>query len=196
MIHNCNIDGLRVRTGDLICTADGNRQLGPGQFWLLIGKLIPGEVDHIVIYVGPGGRCVEAGAKGRVISFAVPGGAWDGEAMLAERWLLDELVGIVDPLAGRNLPEQEETRIRTGVAAYCLAQAEAGKPYNLNFLDPDTEEAFYCSQLAYKAYLPYGIDLNTSREVASIPGTGKIVFPQEIWAHWPHERPRARTTAG
>jgi len=57
-----------VQTGDIICTTDGGGEIFAGQFWRLVGKLIPGEVDHIAVYVGPQGRCVEAGAKGRVIT--------------------------------------------------------------------------------------------------------------------------------
>jgi hypothetical protein len=71
MIHTYEIEGLRVQTGDLLCTTDGGGADITGQFWRLIGKLIPGDIDHIIIYVGPGGRCVEAGAKGKVITFDV-----------------------------------------------------------------------------------------------------------------------------
>jgi len=63
-----------------------------------------------------------------------------------------------------------------------LAQAEAGKPYNLNFLNSQTDDAFYCSQLAYKAYLRHDIDLNTGKGVPNFPGTGNVIFPQEIWS--------------
>jgi len=34
---------------------------------------------------------------------------------------------------------------------------QVGKPYNLNFFDPETAKAFYCSQLAYKAYQSVGL---------------------------------------
>jgi len=85
------------------------------------------------------------------------------------------------PLAGRGLSEEEEDRIRKSVAEYCLSQAQADKPYNINFLDSETEEAFYCSQLVYKAYMEHGINLNTGQGVPNLPGTSSIVFPQEIW---------------
>ncbi len=71
MIYSYEMNGLKLQTGDLICTTDGGGENIEGQFWRLIGKLIPGDVDHIVVYVGPGGRCVEAGAKGKVITFEV-----------------------------------------------------------------------------------------------------------------------------
>ena len=74
MVFSYQINGLIVQTGDLICTTDGGDVDIKGQFWRLIGKLIPGEVDHIVIFVGPGGRCVEAGARGKVITFEVMNG--------------------------------------------------------------------------------------------------------------------------
>jgi uncharacterized protein YycO len=51
-----------------------------------------------------------------------------------------------------------------------------------------TEDAFYCSQLAYKAYLKEGIDLNTGKGVPHFPGMESIVFPQEIWSGCEHEK--------
>ena len=56
----------------------------------------------------------------------------------------------------------------------------------MNFLDSDTEEAFYCSQLLYRAYLPHGINLNTGMDVPNIPGTDSIIHPQEIWSGCAH----------
>lgn len=63
MIYTCEIHGLTVQTGDLIYTTHCGEGLVSRQFWFLVGTLIPSIVDHISIYVGPGGRCVEAGAK-------------------------------------------------------------------------------------------------------------------------------------
>ena len=54
MAYSFAINGLALKTGDLICTVDGGGPVIPGEFWRLIGKIIPGEVDHIVIYIGPG----------------------------------------------------------------------------------------------------------------------------------------------
>jgi hypothetical protein len=56
-IYTYTIDGLTVRTGDLICTntTEGKSLFG-GLFYRFFGTLIPGEVDHIAVYVGPGGR--------------------------------------------------------------------------------------------------------------------------------------------
>ena len=73
-VHKYKINGIPVKTGDLICTVDGNPSSLIGHFWWFVGKMIPGDVDHIAIYVGPRGQCVEAGAKGRVIIFDVPNG--------------------------------------------------------------------------------------------------------------------------
>ena len=70
-IHTYKIDGLTVRTGDLICTSTGGQSMPGGLFWKLFGELVYGEVDHIAVYVGPGGRCVEAGAKFRVLTFDI-----------------------------------------------------------------------------------------------------------------------------
>ncbi len=186
-VHYHTLDGLRLETGDLICTIDGADTLLPGQFWRFIGKLIPGAVDHIVVYVGPGGRCVEAGARGKVIAFDVPGDAWDSQAMFGARRMLDKLYGVAYPLRNREIGPETAEQIRIDVARYCLRQATDGKPYNLNFLDSETEEAFYCSQLAYKAYARHGIDLNPPNSMLGIPGTGSIVFPQEIWDACEHQ---------
>lgn len=180
MIHESTIDGLPVRTGDMICTTDGTSRSVLGRLWQALGHLVPGEVDHVVLYVGPGGRCVEAGARG-VISFEVPDGRWEAERMSAKRWLLDTPIGVGDPLAGRDLTPAEEARIRAGVAAYCLAQAASAKPYNFNFFNPDTESAFYCSQLIFKAYLEFGIDLSNGQSLQATLSPDVIVFPEELW---------------
>lgn len=74
--------------------------------------------------------------------------------------------------------------MRASVAAYVLAQV--GKPYNLNFLNAETEESFYCSQLAYKAYQQIGINLNTGLTMEQIPGTNVIIYPQEVWSGFSH----------
>ncbi len=181
MVYEYTINGLKLRTGDLICTTDGGGELLVGQLWRLIGKLIPGDVDHIVIYIGPEGRCVEAGGTFRVIEFEIPENTWNPDAMYSQRKIIDTLYGVAYPLAEQDLSEARENDIREKVAAFCVMQAEAGKPYNINFLNSDTEDAFYCSQLAYRAYRNCGIDLNTNCGIPNIPGTDTIIFPQEIW---------------
>jgi permuted papain-like amidase YaeF/Yiix C92 family enzyme len=141
-------------------------------------------VDHVAIYLGPDGRCVEAGGLG-VITFDVKFGYWETERMARQRGLLfDTFYGVVSPLDALGLGEEEEQDMRTKVASYCLAQV--GKPYNLNFLNSNTEDAFYCSQLAYKAYQQVGIDLNTGLAMEQIPGTNAIIYPQEIWNGFSH----------
>lgn len=183
MIHTYEIEGIPLRTGDIICTMNGKPDILPGQFWRLIGRLVPGDVDHIALYLGPGGRCVEAGTRG-VITFEVPDGRWDTELMALQRGLLfDTFYGVVSPLDGLSLAEEDELVMRRTLAGYCLMQV--GKPYNLNFLNAETEEAFYCSQLAYKAYQQIGINLNTGLAMEQLPGTNAIVYPQEIWNGFP-----------
>lgn len=186
MIYTYQIEGITVQTGDLICTMNGKPDILPGQFWRFVGRLVPGDVDHIAIYTGPEGRCVEAGTYG-VIKFTVFNGQWDTERMARRRGqLLDTFYGVVSPLAALGLPEEEENEMREKVAAYCLAQV--GKPYNLNFLNVETEETFYCSQLAYKAYQQTGIDLNTGLAMEQLTGTNAIIYPQEIWNGFSHRR--------
>ncbi|HEY5732057.1 MAG TPA: YiiX/YebB-like N1pC/P60 family cysteine hydrolase [Anaerolineales bacterium] len=185
MIHTYQIEGLTLQTGDILCTMNGKPDILPGEFWRLIGRLVPGDVDHVAIYIGPNGRCVEAGTRG-VITFDVPHGIWDTERMARQRGLLlDTLYGISSPLDGLQNSEDEEYAMRQIVATYALAQV--GKPYNLNFLNAETEEAFYCSQLAYKAYQQIDIDLNTGLAMEQLPGTNNIIYPQEIWEGFSHQ---------
>ena len=189
-VHTYQIDGLTVRTGDLICTNTTEQEsVFAGLFYQFFGMIIPGEVDHIAVYVGPGGRCVEAGAKYCVTTFNINDNTWDSSKLIEERGpILDNFYGVAYPLAGLSLSSEEEVEIRQRVAAYCIKQAEANKLYNAIFLDSATEDAFYCSQLAYKAYLKEGIDLNTGKGLPHFPGIDSIVFPQEIWSGCKHEK--------
>jgi hypothetical protein len=185
MIHTFQIEDLTLQTGDIICTMNGKPDILPGEFWRLVGRLVPGDVDHVVMYVGPGGRCVEAGSRG-VITFEVPDKNWDTERMARERGLLfDTFYGVASPLEGRQLSEEEEERLRLAVAEYALSQV--GKFYNLNFLNAETDQAFYCSQLMYKAYQQVGINLNTGLAIEQLPGTNEIIYPQEIWEGCVHK---------
>lgn len=179
MVHTYQIEGIALQTGDIICTMNGKPDILPGEFWRFIGRLVPGDVDHVAVYLGPDGRCVEAGARG-VITFEVPDGRWNTERMALQRGLLfDTFYGVVSPLDGLQVSGEEEHELRSQIASFCLAQV--GKPYNLNFLKPDAEDAFYCSQLAYKAYQQIGFDLNTGLAMEQLPGTNTIIYPQEIW---------------
>ena len=184
MIYSYQIEGLTLQTGDIVCTMNGKPDILPGEFWRLVGRLVPGDVDHVAIYVGPAGRCVESGSRG-VISFDVHNSVWDTEFMAFKRGLLfDTFYGIAYPLDELELSEEEESHMRMTVAQYCLSQI--GKSYNLNFLNAESEEAFYCSQLAYKAYQQVGINLNTGLAMEQLPGTNAIIYPQEIWGGCPH----------
>jgi hypothetical protein len=186
-VFSINLEGLAVQTGDILCTANGLADIPVGEFWRLIGRLVPGEVDHVAIYLGPAGLCVEAGSRG-VNPFRIPASSWDAVAMIHQRGpYVDRLVGIAYPLQGRGLSPRQECHIRLAVRAFCLEQARLKKPYNLNFLHPDTDEAFYCSQLPYRAYLPHGINLNTGAAVPGLPGSEAIIFPQEIWTGCIHQ---------
>jgi hypothetical protein len=190
MIYTYQIEGIALQTGDIICTMNGKPDILPGEFWRIIGCLVPGDVDHVAIYLGPNGLCAEAGARG-VITFDVPNGRWDTECMARQRGLLfDTFYGVASPLDGLSISEHEEDEMRTRVARYCLAQL--GKPYNLNFISPDREDAFYCSQLAYKAYQQVGIDLNTGLAMEQLPGTNGIIYPQEIWNGCSHRQANPR----
>lgn len=194
MIYTYQIEGISLQTGDIICTMNGKPDILPGEFWRFVGRLVPGDVDHVAIYTGPEGRCVEAGAHG-VIKFTVFKGEWNTERMARRRGLLfDTFYGIASPLDGHGLPEEEEHVLRARIAEYCLAQV--GKPYNLNFLKSETEDAFYCSQLAYKAYQQIGINLNTGLAMEQLPGTNAIIYPQEIWEGSSHRAVEKSPTTG
>ena len=194
MIYTYQIEGIALQTGDIICTMNGKPDILPGEFWRFIGRLVPGDVDHVAIYLGPDGRCIESGARG-VITFDIPNGQWEPERMARQRGLLfDTFYGVASPLDGLQASENAEFEMRSRVADYCLAQV--GKPYNLSFLNAETEEAFYCSQLAYKAYQQIGIDLNTGLAMEQIPGTNAIIYPQEIWNGFPHREAKRMDAPG
>ncbi|MBC8334185.1 MAG: hypothetical protein ISR59_05080 [Anaerolineales bacterium] len=193
MIHTCQIEGLTLQTGDIICTMNGKPDILPGEFWLLVGRLVPGDVDHIAIFLGPDGRCVESGSRG-VIDFHLQDEIWDAELMTEERGLLlDTFYGVSYPFAGMQLAEDEESLMRMKVAEYCLSQI--GKPYNINFLNAESEKSFYCSQLAYKAYQQVGINLNTGLAMEQLPGTNEIIYPQEIWDGCVHRAVKRETVS-
>ncbi|MEP7098821.1 MAG: hypothetical protein ABI748_14265 [Dokdonella sp.] len=181
------IDGLPVRTGDILCLRNGADGSIYGRIWEGIGKLIPGEIDHCVIYLGPGGRFVEANVYG-VTVLEMPGTTWDARALVRQRILLDTLVGVAYPLAGRDLTAAEENRIRTSVADWCLAQSAEDRPFNFNLLDATNPERAYCSQLIAEAYRREGIDLDSNIGVPRASIFRKAVFPEEIWNASEHRR--------
>lgn len=180
MIYTHQFNGICLQTGDVICTSDGVPESLYGRFWLLVGRVLPGDVDHCAIYIGPGGRCVEAGPGG-VITYEMPDNQWDAAPLIGQRLFIDQLYGVAYPLANRALSAAEERQIRINVATYCLQQAALKKPYNINFPDPDQDSAFYCSQLVYKAYLEQGIDLKATSELTSANLLKRIVLPEDVW---------------
>ncbi len=186
MTYSYQIQGVTLRTGDILCNTDGQSEILAGEFWRLLGRLLPGVVDHIVLYLGPEGRCIEAGPLG-VITFDVQNHTWDAQKMMPARGMLvDSLYGIARPLEALALAPDKEEQVRQDIARYCLAQV--GKPYNLNFFNCETEDGFYCSQLAYKAFQRHGINLNTNVGIINLPGTNQIIFPQEIWDACPNRQ--------
>lgn len=180
MIHSHSFNGVVARSGDVLFTRDGTPNSIFGQLWRAFGHILPGDLDHVALYVGPGVRFVESAANG-VVLVDMAGDTWDAERYARERLLLDELVGVANPLAGQGLSEADETRIREGVVAYCLKQVSERKPYNLNFFDPEKEGAFYCSQLVYKAYARFGIELHGIGQADANPLMAPIVLPEDIW---------------
>jgi len=187
MIHTHTINGLLVQTGDIMCTTSAQRGNVFVDPFCLIGMVVPGQIKHVIVYVGPGGRCVEAGPRG-VIAFDLQGQTWRPERLTGQRGkLLGALYGIAYPLEDRGYARRQRVTIRSQVAKYCLDQARMRKPYNPNYFNVQTEGSFYCSQLVYKAYLPHGIDLNTEQGVPDIRAIRSVVFPQEIWSGCVHQ---------
>src|SRR5512143_1188672 len=112
MIYTYQIEGIAVQTGDVICTTNGKPDILPGELWRLVGRLVPGDVDHIAIYLGPEGRWIEDGGLG-VVTFVVRDGQWDAEAMMVERGHLgDTFYGIASPLDALDVNEAEEALMR------------------------------------------------------------------------------------
>lgn len=187
MLHDHIFDGLPLRPGDVLCLRDGSDRSVYGRVWSAIGALVPGEIDHCALYAGPAGRCVEANVYGvRVIDMA--GDHWDAHALVRERFLLDTLVGVAYPLAGRGLSDSEECRIREAVVAYCIEQEAAGRPFNFNLLDATNSARTYCSQLIAEAYRREGIELDSNTGVPTHRVFSRAVFPQELWNGCPHRR--------
>ncbi len=190
MIHTYTLNGLTIKTGDILCTSDGTDQNWFGRLWQLIGYLVPGKIDHIIVYVGPGGRFVEAGGRG-VIAFEMPGTRWQAAQVADLRLLVDTLIGVAYPLQGLNLSNEREEEIRLRVAEYCLDHV--GKPYNANFLKVVTNEAFYCSQLAYLAYREAGIDIGVTPvallhdDTPSDGSTPLLVLPTALLDNCAHQ---------
>lgn len=174
MIYTHTFNGLTVQTGDILCMRNGTSYNWFSRLWEMVGYLVPGRVDHAILYVGPGGRCVEAISKG-VNEFTMPGNRWNATKLGSTRLYYDTLIGVAYPLQGLGLSAQAEARIRADVADYCLAQV--GKPYNANFLNTVTDEAFYCSQLIYLAYREHGVDLGASPVQLVADGADKEAAP-------------------
>jgi hypothetical protein len=179
-IDTFQLHGVTLRSGDLICTRDGNQHALFSIAYKALGVIIPGPIDHVAIYVGPGPRFIEAGPFG-VLDFELPGNTWDSAAIFHRRMIADTIYGIADPTKLHGFSPAMENAIRYEVVQFCNQQAEARRPYNINFFDSANQDAFYCSQLAYAAYKRHGINLNTGQGIPELPGVGSIIFPTEIW---------------
>ena len=46
MPHDHRMEGLPLRTGDILCLRDGRDGSLYGTLWKGIGALVPGEIDH------------------------------------------------------------------------------------------------------------------------------------------------------
>lgn len=62
--------------------------------------------------------------------------------MFNNRGFVDKLYGVAYPLSASSHSEEKIQQIRLDAAQYCLNQAKDQKPYNVNFLNSETEEPF------------------------------------------------------
>lgn len=178
MIFSERLEGKTIRTGDIIATVDGGGSIY-GALFHLIGEIVPGKPDHMALYLGPDGICVEAAPKG-VNLFRFFRGRWDAERMQRQRGVVDKLYGLGDAVGGRLDDPGKSDAVREAVRAFVLDQV--GKPYNMNFLEPEQDLAFYCSQLVFAAYKKVGIDLHSACTPALHPLLpAKVITPEEIW---------------
>jgi hypothetical protein len=185
VIHRHRINGVPVRTGDLLCTRDGDSKGMIGAVWKAIGALVPGEIDHCALYIGPGIRFIEADARG-VSVLSMPGHEWNAELLFRRRLFVDTFIGVAYPLADRRIPQRQQDRIRLSVARYCLAQHASGKPFNFNLLDATNPRRTYCSQLIVEAYRSQGIQLDSKRGTGSSRALRRAVLPEALWQSGPH----------
>jgi hypothetical protein len=185
-VYDFSFNGLPVTTGDVLCMTDGEDGSARGALWGALSSVVPGSIDHCIVYVGPEGRCVESGAGG-VIVYDMPS-TWDAKKLSLKRHLFDRIHGVAYPLANRNLSPEQEASTRIAVAQYCLDQARARKPYSFRFRQINREDAFYCSQLVYVAYRKQGIDLSKFEGRGVLSRMSGVVFPATIWNSCVHKR--------
>lgn len=180
VIHQHSFHGVIARSGDILFTRDGVPGSLFGEIWRVLGQAMQSEFNHCAMYLGPGVRFVESAANG-VVVVEMQDDGWDAAPYAQERLLVDELIGIGDPVAGRGYSSNAEREVRERAIAFCLDQVREHKPYNLDFFNPETDGAFYCSQLIYKAYAAQEIRLHAHRGADSESVLAPIVFPREVW---------------
>jgi hypothetical protein len=172
MVFTFKIRGRFLKTGDIIFTEGGSNSIF-SMGYSAHDVVTVEDVDHCIIYIGPGGLCVESGNRG-VIKFEADQ-EWRSEQMFIERGLLDNFRTAASVFPSRSLSFLSEHDARLLVRAYVLGTI--GKPYNYSFINPNTESAFYCSQLVYHAYRHAAIDLGLEDR------WGTPVLPQKVLNH-------------
>src|SRR4029079_5856877 len=98
MIYSHTFDGVTAKTGDILFTRDGEPGSVFGAIWKVLGYVLPGDLDHTALYVGPGIRFIESAARG-VVVVTMEGESWQGRQYGKERLLVDHLVCISDTSA-------------------------------------------------------------------------------------------------
>jgi hypothetical protein len=121
MVYTYQIEGIALQTGDIICTMNGKPDILPGEFWRLVGRLVPGDVDHVAIYLG---RTDDVGPVSDQVHFD---GEWNTERMARRRGHLFVILRCYIGCAGVS----QKKSMKCGRLLPNIAW-QVGKPYNLN----------------------------------------------------------------
>jgi len=85
-----------------------------------------------------------------------------------------------DPSDWAILRTNQDGGKRDEAIAYARRQAADDDPYNWNFLNKETEDKFYCSQLVWRAYYEQDIDLDNAWGVPLAVPPDDIYFDDDV----------------
>lgn len=138
----------------------------------VISQATKGPFIHAAICVSAGAPPEFIEAIGLTGDMGDPQGNKVLRSQMAEHGYNGETVRILRPAEGLH-PAEAQKAVKRAIA---YAEKQLGKPYDFAFTDTNTKgwnDAFYCSELAYKAYadpkgadLPIAIDKSPDRDVA------------------------------
>lgn len=139
----------------------------------VISKATKGPFIHAAICVSAGAPPEFIEAIGLTGDMADPQGNKVLRSQMFEHGHVGETVRVMRPVANLT-PAEAEKAVKRAIA---YAEKQLGKPYDFTFRERNGQgwnDAFYCSELAYKAYadpkgadLPLAIDKAPERDVAT-----------------------------